>query len=184
MKVYTSLRDPNVVRLLKGGSVGIIRTDTLYGFVARADDEVAVNRVYHVKDRNETKSPIVIIGDISQLFDTPTDAQVELLKTVWPGKVSVILPSAEAPVWIRRDNASVAYRLPDYPDLQAVLQETGPLIAPSANPEAHVPAMSVDEAIDYFGDQVDFYVDGGVVDDDTPSKLLRPAADGTIERLR
>ena len=43
--------------------------------------------------------------------------------------------------------------------------------------------MSIHEAVAYFGEKVDFYVDGGVVEDDTPSQLYRLLDDG-MERLR
>ena len=182
MTVFTDSFDDDVIRLLNEGGVGVIRTDTIYGVVARADNERAVERVYEVKGRTPGKSPIVLIGSVSQLFEKCDDATLKRLEELWPGKNSVILP-AEKPAWIVRGNASIAYRLPENEALRALLASTGPLIAPSANPEGETPAMTVDEARAYFGDDVDFYVDGGTVTDNTPSKLYRLAEDG-MERLR
>ena len=170
--------------MLQEGAVGILRTDTLYGVVARADTEVAVERVYDLKDRDNRKSPIVLIASIDQLWDTPPEVAQSVLQNAWPGPVSVILPSSEAPVWIRRDNGSVAYRLPADEALQNLLRQTGPLIAPSANPEGQTPAMTVTEAQGYFGDAVDFYVDGGTVKDAAASQLIKVYEDGHTERLR
>lgn len=184
MLVLTSVNDPEIVRLLAGGAIGIIRTDTLYGVVASATDETAVGRVYALKDRSEHKSPIVLVHDLSQLFDAPSLNATQLLSEVWPGPVSVILPSANAPAWIRRGNNSVAYRQPNDQSLLQLLIATGPLIAPSANPEGEAPAMNVNEARAYFGDAVDFYVDGGQVIDASPSRLLRVNQDGSTDRLR
>lgn len=176
--------DSTVIACLMAGGVCVLRTDTLYGIVARAADEAAVQRVYHLKDRDEAKSPIVLIADVAQLFDPLPPAYLPLLADGWPSKTSIIIPSIHAPKWIRRENDSVAYRMPATAALRELLAITGPLIAPSANPEAHVPAMSYDEAYDYFGDAVDFYVDGGMVLDDTPSKLLALDEDGEVTRLR
>lgn len=184
MKRFTSVNDQQVASLLKSGKVGILRTDTLYGLVCRADDEAAVNRVYVLKDRGEHKSPIVLIASAAQLFDQPPAFANELLAQSWPGSVSIILPSTKAPKWLRRENESIAYRLPDSADLQQLIAATGPLIAPSANPEGREPAMSIDEAYDYFGESVDFYVDGGLVKDNTPSRLILVKQDGTTVRLR
>lgn len=184
MRTASSLDNPDLITTLLEGGIAILRTDTLYGLVARADDEQAVRRVYQLKDRDERKSPIVLIASVDQLYDTPPPAVAAMMRAEWPGKVSIIEPSTTAPVWLRRENDSVAYRLPDHEALRALLARTGPLIAPSANPEGHVPAMSIEEAYDYFGDRVDIYVDGGRVEDDTPSKLLRVHGDGTVERLR
>jgi len=36
-----------------------------------------------------------------------------------------------------------------------------PIVAPSANPEGQKPAAKIQEAKNYFGDKVDFYVDSG-----------------------
>lgn len=184
MQIKKDYRDSDVIHVLQKGGIAVIRTDTLYGVVARADDQNAVERVYELKGRDDTKSPIVLVASIEQLYDEPTISETQLLDTVWPGKVSVILPSTKAPAWIRRGNESVAYRLPADPKLCALLETTGPLIAPSANPQGQLPAMTIEQAIAYFGDNVDCYVDGGKVLDDTPSQLLRLKDNGEVERLR
>lgn len=184
MKVFTSVNDPAVASSLNDGLIGIIRTDTLYGVLARAADAKAVARVYDLKSRDETKSPIVLIGDVNDLFDETGASVRDLLDSVWPGPVSVIVPSVHAPIWIRRDNDSVAYRMPADENLRELLKQTGPLIAPSANPEGESPAMDIQEAQAYFGDAADFYVDGGQVTDPTPSQLLLVKPDGEVSRLR
>lgn len=184
MTVFTSVNEPKVAELLNAGLIGVIRTDTLYGVLAKARDETAVKRVYELKDRDQAKSPIVLIRDKMQLFDSIESSISQLLDSVWPGPVSVILPSVNAPLWIRRDNNSVAYRMPDNQDLLQLLEQTGPLIAPSANPEGEIPAINIDEAKQYFGDKVDFYVDGGQVSETSPSQLLLVDNDGKVNRLR
>ena len=184
MKVFRDVLDPEVVELLRAGGVGVLRTDTLYGVVARADDEAAVARVYRLKGRDEAKSPIVLIGALDQLFDEPDATCAELFVDGWPARTSIIMPSRVAPVWIRRENDSVAYRLPADDELRWLLRQTGPLIAPSANPEGEPPAKNIEEAGAYFGETADFYVDGGTVANSMPSRLLRVAPSGELERLR
>jgi len=184
MTVFTSVNDPEIARILMAGGVGVLRTDTLYGLVARADDEVAVGRIYELKGRDDDKSPIVLIDGYDQLYDQPFDETNMFLESVWPGPVSVILPSSDAPEWIRRSNDSVAYRMPDDDALRHLVRTTGPLIAPSANPQGAAPALDSTEASTYFGDGVDFYVDAGRVNDATPSQLVKIDIDGSATRLR
>lgn len=184
MKVFSSVNDPEIARILTAGGVGLIRTDTLYGLVAKADDEAAVRRVYALKGRDDDKSPIVLIASTDQMYDEISDSHRDYVSNVWPGPVSVIVPSVNAPSWIRRGNDSVAYRMPDVEDLRTLLDATGPLIAPSANPQGMQPAMNVREAKYYFGNDVDFYVDQGTVERREPSKLMRLEPDGGITRLR
>lgn len=183
MAIYLDTFDDTVVRLIEGGGIGIIRTDTLYGIVARADNEAAVSRVFSVKQRTPTKPPISLISSTEQLFDIYDQSMLNQLKAFWPGKNTVILPATRAPEWLMRGTRSVSYRLPDNPLLLKLIEKTGPLIAPSANPEGMPPAMTIEQAKDYFGDRVDFYVDGGRVEDDSPSKIYRQASEG-FERLR
>jgi len=184
MKVISDIRSPEVASILNAGGVVVLRTDTLYGLLARADDHDAVDRIYVLKGRDETKSPIVLISDVSQLFDTVSSKTAQIIQKVWPAKVSIIIPSTDAPAWIRRDNQSVAYRLPDNQDLQNLIDQTGPLIAPSANPQGQPPAMTIAQAVEYFGDQVDLYIDSGEVDDNTPSQILQINDYGGMERIR
>lgn len=175
--------DDTLIALLLAGGVAVIRTDTLYGIVARADSKAAVERVYTIKGRTPTKSPIVLIAGPESLFDEYSQVQRSKTDGLWPGKNSIILPSTKAPEWIMRGNASVAYRVPADAALRELLAKTGPLIAPSANPEGLPPAMNRAEAEGYFGDAIDLYVDGGQVTDDTPSRLFR-LTDAGLERLR
>ena len=184
MKHFTSVNDPEMVGLLQAGGIGVLRTDTLYGVVAVAEDEAAVQKVYELKGRDEHKSPIVLISDRAQLWDAVVATTESVLADVWPGPVSVILPSIAAPLWIRRGNDSVAYRLPNDSRLCQLIAQTGPLIAPSANLQGKSPAMTIKKAIEYFGEHVDFYVDGSEVTDASPSKLMLVDDKGEVTRLR
>ncbi len=184
MRIFSDKQEQDLIDLLRSGAVGVLKTDTLYGIVARADDEDAVERVYTLKSRDERKSPIVLISSLDQSYDDIGATEKTLLEQVWPGPVSVILPSRNAPTWIRRGNDSVAYRLPADDDLCALINQTAPLIAPSANLEGNSPAMDIKEAMAYFADRIDFYVDEGKVADSTPSQLLRVDLNGKAERLR
>ncbi len=170
----------NLIRVLMKGGIAVIRTDTLYGIVARANDEQAVGRVYTAKSRNPKKSCIVLLADEQQAYGTLSTKSITM-----HGPTSILVNSPLAPEWLRRESDEIAYRLPDLPWLSEVIREVGPIIAPSANPEGMPPATTIDEAIDYFGKAVDLYVDNGEVPTSTsPSRLIRQHADGTLDILR
>ncbi len=138
--------------MLKAGGVGVMPTDTLYGLLASAFNERAINRIYELKGRTVDKKSIILIssiGDLKAFNIAPTEEQQNILARLWPGPVSIIL---------HRD---LAFRIPDDKQLISFLKESGPCIAPSANPEGLAPAETVEEAKKYFGDNVDFYIDGG-----------------------
>lgn len=161
--------------MLKCGNIGVIPTDTLYGLVASALDPVAVERVYRVRGRDEGKPCIALIGDVADLVTFGIDVVPlsEMLGKFWPGKVSVVLPCADEK-WqhLHRDTGTIAFRLPHVPELRALLRETGPIIAPSANPQGKPPAETIENAKSYFGDAVDFFVDGGTLHGE-PSTVVR-----------
>lgn len=172
-----------VVSTLLDGGIVVIRTDTIYGVIARVADEKAVEKVYAAKQRDPSKQCIVLIADAAsvpahtELIDFY--AQAETLPT------SVIVPASDEPVWILRGGNSVAYRIVCDDFLKQIIEKVGPVIAPSANPENLPPARNITEAKDYFGDSVDLYVDGGEVPDTVhASQIIRINKDGSVEHLR
>lgn len=173
--------------LLAKGKVGVIPTDTLYGIVASAMNESAVGRVYALKKRAPTKPCIILISSIADLkiFGIElTEQQKSIVNTYWPGPVSIVMSCGDdVPEYLHGGTHTLAFRLPDDEKLIAFLLESGPLIAPSANPEGLPPATTTSEARQYFGDDVDFYIDGGVRAGE-PSVLVMLGADGSVEVLR
>ncbi|MGM0629286.1 MAG: L-threonylcarbamoyladenylate synthase [Patescibacteria group bacterium] len=150
--------------LLKEGAVGVIPTDTIYGLVSRADDSRGVERVYKLKRRDLEKPCIVLIKEIEDINNFgifPHKQEMDIIKDLWPGPVSIILKADKAPEYLTRKTQSLAFRLPSDEGVKEVLKVSGPLVAPSANIEGMSPSVSISDAYLYFGNKVDFYVDGG-----------------------
>jgi L-threonylcarbamoyladenylate synthase len=184
-RVSSSLMD--AVPVLKRGGLAVIPTDTIYGLVASALDPTAVQRLYAVRRRDLAKPCIILVSQMSDLaqFDLKLTATNEAtLASYWPGPVSVALP-CQSTRWdyLHRGSMSLALRVPAPAALRAFLAATGPLLAPSANPEGAAPAITVAEAQAYFGDQVDSYIDGGERQG-KPSRLIKMGAAATTETLR
>ncbi|NCU37630.1 threonylcarbamoyl-AMP synthase [Candidatus Saccharibacteria bacterium] len=172
----------DLIKTLLSGGIAIVRTDTLYGIVARADDPIAVERVYSAKGRNPNKSSIVLVAGSDHAYG---DIQVLDSSEISSVPTSILIDAPRAPKWLLRENSLLAHRVPDVPWLLQVLRYTGPLIAPSANPEGLPPARTISVAKQYFGPLIDMYVDGGEVPVDlSPSRLIRIHDDGFIEQLR
>jgi len=185
MKVHDQFNAEAIAAVLcRPGAVAVLRTDTIYGVVARAADAVAVRRVYAVKNRSLNKALLLLIADLDALYDAPPAAAARLIAESWPGPISIVIPSPSAPAWLPQVEETLAYRLPDHADLRALLRLTGPLVAPSANPEGQPPAADVAEARAYFGDLVDLYVDGGRAENVRPSRLIRINLDGSQDIFR
>ena len=180
MMVVMFMKDNDVSKIIKNGGVGVIPTDTLYGLVASAFIESAVEKVYNLKNRDEKKSLIILISDIEDLtkFGVEiTEKAKNFIKNFWPGKVSVIFKFNNKKLsYLDRMDGTLAFRLPKNDKLITILRETGPLVAPSTNPEGMPPAKNTGEAKKYFGEGVDFYIDGGEINS-LPSTLVKIEGD-------
>lgn len=172
--------DSELVEQFQNNTIAILRTDTLYGILGRADNPDVVERIYVVKGRDEHKPFIILISDINELNHfgvNITKELAEMLQKYWPGPITFILPVApefqEKFSYLHRGTNALAFRMPAKDDLCDLIAQTGPLVAPSANPQGFAPAKNIDEARAYFGDTIDVYVDEGEVSDAAPSTIVR-----------
>ena len=183
-KIFSDILDLEVAALLRRGKIGVIKTDTLYGIVAAAENKRAVERVYKVRKRARDKPCIILIADSSYIYDAPAKNIQKKINTIWPDKTSIVLPAPSAPIYLTRKKQTLAYRVPASKALRTLLTITGPLIAPSANLAGEPPATSIHRAQYYFRDTIDFYVDEGKIKDSTPSKIIEFTKAGAIKKLR
>ncbi len=162
------------IKILRRGGIGVLPTDTIYGIVGSALNKKTIERIYKVRKRNLKKPFIILISSVKDLhkFGVNLDLKTKAIcKTFWPGPVSVILPvSGKKFSYLHRGKSSLAFRLPKPRWLRNLIEKTGPLAAPSANPEGLKPASSIKEAKRYFGKTVDFYLRGRI--NKKPSTLV------------
>ena len=174
---------PGLIETLMTGGVAVIRTDTLYGIVVRASDEQAVERIFQIKQRDRDKPLIVLLPSAEAAYDGIEKVREFSERAETP--TTVIVDSPHAPAWLQHADGSVGYRVPKDPTLHALLEKTGPLVAPSANPQSEPPARTVAEAKKYFGDAIAWYEDGSEVPfDQSPSRIIKIHDDGSSEQLR
>ena len=156
-----------VKETLLAGGLCILPTDTIYGIHCRAFDKEAVERVYKLKGRNYSKPFIVLIPDIYalQAFNfshSYLDTLKEKAASLWPGPNSIVLPVKSDNFYhLHRGQETLAFRIPNHPDLIALMTKTGPLISTSVNPSNKAPAVSIEQAMAYFGDNISLYLDEG-----------------------
>ncbi len=182
------------IQLLLDGGVGILPTDTVYGIVAKAEDEAVVTRMYALKQR-EQKPGTLIAASTDQLVELGVAPdEIDKVAKYWPNPISAVLtinnPKKDNPLtdevsctYLDQGVGTLAVRVVADPQIRAILKQTGPLITSSANQPGEPPATTIDEAVSYFGDSVDFYVDGGTIAVTQPSTIIRPTTDG-VEVLR
>lgn len=177
-----SIHDQDLKDLLYNGGVGVLPTDTVYGLVCRALHLEAVARLYALKHR-EKKPGTILVANTEQVAALGiTQEDIQTAERFWPG-ISVILPANEKSMHLHQGLGTLAVRLIEPGDLADVIKKTGPLLSSSANMPGEPPASTIAEAQAYFGDTVDFYVDGGDLSDRQSSTLIR-VKEGVVEVLR
>lgn len=169
-KIDNEVMMKNIINTIKNGGIGILPTDTLYGLVGSALNKKSVERIYAVRKRERNKPFIILISSLTDLsiFGIKLNKRTKnVLKKLWPGPVSVILPlptnrqGARKLSYIHRGTNTLAFRLPKPLWLRKLLKKTCPLVAPSANIAGKSPAQTAKEARAYFGNNVDFYIGRG-----------------------
>jgi L-threonylcarbamoyladenylate synthase len=167
-----------VIVSLKNSGVVIVPTDTIYGIICRAMDKRAVNKLYKIKQRDAKKPCIILVTNLDQIksfgVDIP-DFKKDFMYQYWPGAVSIIMPCSNKKYeYLHRGIGSIAFRMigKKSRNLYRIINEVGPILAPSANPEGLPPATCENKAKRYFGDSVDAYLAGGTRKSE-PSTLVK-----------
>ncbi|WP_029521376.1 L-threonylcarbamoyladenylate synthase [Persephonella sp. IF05-L8] len=165
------------VKIIKSGGVVVAPTDTLYGILANALDEKAVNKVYKIKGRNLKKPFIILIPSVDYLALFGIKPSLKEKKLLESKGITVVIDLPEDILdkfeYLHRGQKSLAFRIPDNEELLNFLKKLKlPVIAPSANPEGEKPASDIQEAIRYFGNKVDIYMDKGK-QEGKPSTIIK-----------
>jgi L-threonylcarbamoyladenylate synthase len=168
----------------------VLPTDTIYGLVGCANSAQAVANIYEAKGRNEDKPLIILIRDVAQMGMFGVKLSSDLLQqlpTPWPTKTTIVVPLddiSDEQLYLHRNWTSLAFRLVTG-RLAKLIERTGPLVAPSANPQGQEPAKNIAEAQEYFAKLqtphkeplISFYVDGGEMLS-SPSSILKLESTG------
>lgn len=172
-------------KILITGGIGVIATDTIYGIVGQALNQDVVDRIYKLKQRQPSKPFIILVDSLTdiELFGIKlSPKEREQIMQFWPGPVSIILRcGSDKFSYLHRGGKTLAFRMPAKDELRNLIKLTGPLVAPSANPEGLPPANSIKQAKAYFGKNVDFYKSGKT--SSRPSKIIQ-IIDGKVVVIR
>ena len=145
---------------LRSGGVVVLPTETVYGLVARAGDRGAIERLFVLKNRPDSKTISVLVGDLEQARAlTPDD--LDACAPWWPGPLTaVVRRRADAELYLGADATTIGLRCPDHPFVRRLALDLGPLAATSANRTGEPTPASAAEVALVFPD-VALVVDDG-----------------------
>lgn len=156
--------------ILRRGGLVAFPTETVYGLGARADQALAVARIFEAKARPTFDPLITHFADVDSIaaWAQMSPLARRIGERFWPGPLTLVLPrrrlhgAALIPDLVTAGLDTVGVRIPDQPMALALLAELGfPVAAPSANPFGYVSPTCADHVRDGLGDRVDLILDGG-----------------------
>ncbi|MCV7301338.1 threonylcarbamoyl-AMP synthase [Mycobacterium barrassiae] len=166
----------SAVSAIKGGSLVVMPTDTVYGIGADAFDSEAVSALLSAKGRGRDMPVPVLVGSWHTIeglvYSVPHTAR-ELIRAFWPGALSLVVRQAPSLQWDLGDaQGTVMVRMPLHPVAIELLREVGPMAVSSANISGRPAAVTAQEARDQLGDQVEVYLDAGPSQQQTASTIV------------
>ena len=156
-------------RILLSGGIIISPTDTVYGILGDATNEMAIQKIFTVKVRPETKVLPIFVKDIAaaRRLAYISDAKAGFLEKVWPGPVTVVFDHKEKLPSSLTGGFTIGIRVPNNHFLQTLLGKLPfPLVQTSANMTGKPPAQNLEEIKRYFtGKEIepDLIIDGGII---------------------
>ncbi len=152
--------------LITEGKVVGIPTDTFYGLAADPFNLAAVQEIYRIKGRPETRALPILISAIEQAAllarDIP-DAFFKLARKFWPGALTLVLEAADRlPLKVTGNTGRVALRWAKS-DVACLLVEAvgSPVTGTSANLSGFPACSNAAQLVKQLGDRLPLILDGG-----------------------
>jgi L-threonylcarbamoyladenylate synthase len=163
---------------IKRGNVIAVPTDTFYGLSADPFNLAAVERVFQIKGRAETKALPILVNSVEQavtlMRDVP-DAFLILAQKFWPGALTLVVEATHRlPLKVTGNTARVALRWADSRIATALIEAVGgPVTGTSANISGRASCTCAGEILEQLGDRIPLVLDGGDTGGTLASTIVR-----------
>ena len=147
------------VKVLSGGGTLLYPTDTIWGIGCDARNADAVERLYAIKQRDHSKSMIVLVDSnliIPNTPITPNDRPTTYIlpRSIWHEEMHL-----EVADNIPAADGSLGVRIPNHDFCQEVIRRLGaPLVSTSANLSGHPSPKDYNEIEEELKSRIDYCV--------------------------
>jgi L-threonylcarbamoyladenylate synthase len=168
--------DPAAIRyaadFIRRGELVAIPTDTFYGIAADPFNLAAVEQIYRVKGRPETRALPILVNATTQALTMTRDVPYtfhKLAAKFWPGPLTILVEaSTGVPLKITAHTGNVALRWPKSAIVNALIDRTrGPITGTSGNISGQPACASAIDLLEQMGDRLPLIIDAG----ETPGNL-------------
>jgi L-threonylcarbamoyladenylate synthase len=172
---------------LSRGCVIAIPTDTFYGLAADPFNLAAVDEIYRVKGRPETRALPILVNCVEQALMLVRDREEEaaglriaprtftrLAEAFWPGGLTVVMDASNrVPLKVTANTGKVALRWPKSPVVEHLIDEfEGPITGTSANISGFASCASAEQVMKQLGNRVPLVLDAGDTGASLPSTIV------------
>ena len=163
---------------IERGRVIAVPTDTFYGLCADPFNLYAVERVFQLKARPETRALPILVNSIEQALmlarDVP-DIFLTLAHRFWPGALTLVVEATHRlPLKVTGNTGRVALRWADSRIVTALIEAVGgPVTGTSANLSGRPSCTNVDQLVEQLGDRLPLILDAGDTGGTVGSTIVR-----------
>lgn len=180
----------NAASCLHAGGLILYPTDTIWGIGCDATNSDAVKRIYKLKQRDDSKSMLVLVND--------EEALKNLVKEI-PGEAKRLINESLSPLTVIYDNpegvsqelvaddGSLGIRITKEKFSNELCKNFGkPIVSTSANISGEVSPSNFIHISQYIKDGVDYIVEYGRNDQTvkSPSSIIKVTKEGGIKVIR
>jgi len=162
---------------LRRGAVVAIPTDTLYALAADPVNLAAVEEIFRVKGRPESRALPILINSLAQARALSRDLPANfyrLAQACWPGPLTVVVEASNRlPLKVTANTRRIALRWPKNVVVCSLIEELGvPMTGTSANLTGSNTCASADEVLEQLGDRIPLILDTGEAGELVPSTIV------------
>ena len=126
----------NILKILESGKLLLSPTDTIWGILCDATNKYAVDKVYKLKKRSESKAMVCMVSNLDMLKEYIPELPENVMKYVFSDRPTTVIYSN--PIGIAHnalaDEKTVAIRIVNHDFCTPLISAFGkPLISTSAN---------------------------------------------------
>ena len=152
-------------QIINEGGLVVFPTETVYGLGANAFDQNAVAKIFKAKGRPGDNPLIVHISSLEQVKDIAVDIPdkfYELAERFMPGPLTIILKKSDKiPYVVTAGGDTVGIRMPKNEWARALIANSKPLAAPSANRSKHISPTTAQHVYEDLNGEVELILDDG-----------------------
>ena len=166
----------SAVAALNSGGVIAYPTEYCFGLGCNPEDQIAVQRLLKIKQRQPDQGVILIASSTAQVeeyVDLQASPHLSNILDSWPGPHTWVLPARKkASPWVKGKHAGVAVRVTNNSICKALCsQYGGAIVSTSANRHGQPALLDAKSVVAEMGDELSYVIDELVGGAQSPSSI-------------